>query len=168
MSLPILFDHLQVPNETFKAAAHLVVAGYKRRYPNVKIILAHLGGGMPYLAARVAALSPYMGCPLTPDEIMEDFKSFYFDTALSASDVNLEMIEAFAGLDRVLYGSDFPGMLIRESFRTSSSILETAVPADTIQWYDDHLNDFTKGKEGKESDMLSAVHAGNIARILQE
>ena len=71
---------------------------------------------MPYLAARVAALSPYMGCPLTPDQIIEDFKSFYFDTALSASDVNLTMIEAFAGLDRVLYGSDFPGMLIRKAF----------------------------------------------------
>ncbi|KAL1732056.1 hypothetical protein EV714DRAFT_271097 [Schizophyllum commune] len=141
----------EVPNETFKAAAHLVVTGFKRKYPNVKIILAHLGGSMPYLAARVAALSPYMGCPLTPDEIMEDFRSFYFDTALSASDVNLEMIEAFAGLDRVLYGSDFP-----------------AVPADTIQWYDNHLNEFTKGREGKESNILSAIDAGNIARILQE
>lgn len=115
MSLSILSDNLQVPNETFKAAAHLVVTGYKRKYPNVKIILAHLGGSMPYLAARVAALSPYMGCPLTSDEILEDFKSFYYDTALSASDVNLKAIEAFAGMERVFYGSDFPGTPLRKA-----------------------------------------------------
>ncbi|KAJ2936907.1 hypothetical protein H1R20_g184, partial [Candolleomyces eurysporus] len=34
----------EVPNETFKAAAHLVVTGRKRQYPDVKIILAHMGG----------------------------------------------------------------------------------------------------------------------------
>ncbi|KAL1748910.1 hypothetical protein HDZ31DRAFT_28527, partial [Schizophyllum fasciatum] len=103
----------EVPNETFKAAAHLVVTGYKRKYKNVSIILAHLGGSAPYLAARVAALSPYMGCPKSPDEILEDFRTFYYDTALSASDVNLKAIEVFAGLDRVVYGSDFPGVSVR-------------------------------------------------------
>ncbi|KAF7352725.1 hypothetical protein MVEN_01238700 [Mycena venus] len=55
---------VEVPNETFKAAAHLVVTGRKRKYPNTRIILAHLGGSTPFLAARVAVLSRQMGCSL--------------------------------------------------------------------------------------------------------
>ena len=99
----------QVPNETFKAAAHLVVTGKKRRFSNVRIVLAHLGGSAPFLAPRVAALSTHMGCPLTKDEILEDFRSFYFDTALSSSETTLAAMKTFTNEKHILYGTDFPG-----------------------------------------------------------
>ena len=99
----------QVPSQTFKAAAYLVVTGKKRRYANARIILAHLGGGTPLLASRVAVLSRHMGCPLTCEEILEDFKSFYFDTALSTHETTLAAMQTFVGPDRILFGSDFPG-----------------------------------------------------------
>jgi 6-methylsalicylate decarboxylase len=105
----------QVPNETFKAAAHLVVTGKKRKYPNVKIILAHLGGSAPFLAPRVAVLSNHMGCVLTPEDILKDFKTFYFETALSAHKTTLDMMERFVGPQRLLFGSDFPGTSIGDS-----------------------------------------------------
>lgn len=100
---------VQVPNETYKAAAHLVVTGRRRLFPNAKIILAHLGGTLPCMAARTAALAHYMGCSLTPEEILEDFKSFYFETALSAYGPALRAVEEFAGHGRMVCGSDFPG-----------------------------------------------------------
>jgi predicted TIM-barrel fold metal-dependent hydrolase len=99
----------EVPNETFKAAAHLVVSGRKRKYSNVKIILTHAGGSTAFLAARVAVLSNYMGCPLTTEEILEDFKTFYVDTALSGYEVNLQAVETFHGIHRILFGSDYFG-----------------------------------------------------------
>lgn len=108
LSLIVLTDS-KVPNETFKAASHLVVTGMKRKYPNVKIILAHLGGSTPWLAPRVAVLSTHMGCPLTPSQILDDFKSFYFDTALSAYDTNLTAMLKFVKPDRLLFGTDCPG-----------------------------------------------------------
>ncbi|RXW24705.1 hypothetical protein EST38_g1132 [Candolleomyces aberdarensis] len=98
-----------VPNETFKAAAHLVVTGRKRQYPNVKIILAHMGGTVSSMAARTAVLSNYMGCTLSPEEILDDFKSFYFETALSAYGPALKAMEEFATPGHLLWGSDFPG-----------------------------------------------------------
>ncbi|KAF8551459.1 hypothetical protein OG21DRAFT_279761 [Imleria badia] len=101
----------EVPNETYKAAAHLVVTGKKRRFHNVKIILAHLGGSTLFLAPRVAALSHYMGCPLAPDEILQDFKTFYYETALSSHPTTLAALDAFVPIDRVLFGSDYPGRL---------------------------------------------------------
>lgn len=99
----------KVPNETFKAAAHLVVTGRKRKFPNVKIILAHMGGSTPSLAPRVAVLSNHMGCTLTPTEIMEDFKDFYYETALSAYNATLASLDVFVSPDHVLFGTDFPG-----------------------------------------------------------
>ncbi|KAF9446936.1 amidohydrolase 2 [Macrolepiota fuliginosa MF-IS2] len=100
----------EVPNETFKAAAHLVVTGRKRRYPNIKIILAHLGGSTPFLASRVAVLSHYMGCELTPEQILDDFKSFYYDTALSAWGPNLIAMDNFVSHTQILFGTDFPAV----------------------------------------------------------
>lgn len=78
-------------------------------FPDVKIILAHLGGTTPFLASRVAVLSNHMGCTLSPDEILEDFKSFYYETALSAYEPNLLAIQKFVKHDHLLFGSDFPG-----------------------------------------------------------
>ncbi|KAI9001047.1 hypothetical protein BD414DRAFT_406074, partial [Trametes punicea] len=101
----------EVPNETFKAASHLVVTGKKRRWPDVKIILAHLGGSTPFLAPRVAALSQHMGCPLSREEIIQDFKAFYYDLALSSHETTLTAMRAFVGDDRLLFGTDFPGEL---------------------------------------------------------
>jgi len=100
----------EAPNETFKAAAHLVVTGHRRQFPDIKIILAHLGGTAPFLAPRVAVLSNFMGCTLTPEEILEDFKTFYYETALSAYESNLHAMEKFVAHDHILFGSDFPAV----------------------------------------------------------
>lgn len=50
-----------------------------------------------------------MGCTLTPAEIMEDFKDFYYETALSAHNATLASLDVFVSPDHVLFGTDFPG-----------------------------------------------------------
>lgn len=96
-----------MPNETFKAAAHLVVTGKKRRFARVRIVLAHLGGSTPFLAPRVAALAAHMGCTLAPDACLADFSSFFLDTALAAHESTLGMCTISP--HRLLFGTDFPG-----------------------------------------------------------
>ncbi|KAI0796703.1 hypothetical protein C8Q75DRAFT_729577 [Abortiporus biennis] len=125
----------EVPNETFKAASHLVVTGKKRRYPKVKIILSHLGGSMPFIAPRVAVLSRHMGSPLTSEEILEDFKTFYFDTALSGYEAPLTLMKTFVDPSRLLYGSDFP-----------------AVSTEMVDWYNKHLEEFSAKSDGGNFD----------------
>ncbi|CAK5275520.1 unnamed protein product [Mycena citricolor] len=98
----------EVPGETFKAAAHLVVTGRRRKFRDMSVILAHMGGSAPWLAPRVAAMSGYMGCALSPEDIMEDFQSFYFDTALSSHESTLEFMSSFTSQDRIVFGTDFP------------------------------------------------------------
>lgn len=134
---------VEVPNETYKAAAHLVVTGKKRKYPNIKFILSHFGGSTPFLAPRVAGLSHHMGCSLTPEEIIADFKTFYYDTALSTYDHTLIAMKAFVGAERIVYGSDFP-----------------AISEQMVSWYS------TKADEFYGSEEREAVMRTNILRLL--
>ncbi len=48
----------------------------------------------PFLAPRVAGLSSYLGSSLDPDDLIESFRSFYFETALSGFETNLLALES--------------------------------------------------------------------------
>ncbi|KAG6873774.1 hypothetical protein C0995_011593 [Termitomyces sp. Mi166 len=137
-------DGHKVPHETFKAAAHLVVSGRKRKYSDVKIILAHLGGTTPMLASRVAVLSNHMGCSLSPEEILEDFRTYYYETALSSYGPTLACLNAFVPPDRLLFGTDFP-----------------AVGIDMAEWYTANL----KEHYGEDNDRLETVLGGNALTL---
>jgi predicted TIM-barrel fold metal-dependent hydrolase len=103
----------QVPHETFKAAAQLVVSAKTRRFSRLKIVLAHMGGSTLALAPRVAGLARYMGAALSEDEILSEFRRFWWDTALSGGGgpllTSCGAEEETRGGDRILWGSDFPG-----------------------------------------------------------
>ena len=99
----------QVPHETFKAAAHLVVSGKTRRFSHLDLILAHMGGSTPALASRVAGLARYMGAPLSEDEMLIEFRRYWWDAALSGISATACGAEEWGVGDRILWGSDFPG-----------------------------------------------------------
>jgi len=93
--------------DTTRAAYRLVQSGAVRRHPNLKVVLSHAGGFVPYASHRLmAALLAEGG--RTPDALLEDLRSFYFDTALSGSPAALPSLLAFARPDHVLFGSDWP------------------------------------------------------------
>lgn len=91
--------------DTTRAAINLSHNGALTRYPAIKFILSHAGGFLPFAAARVA-----VGASPTGDSAdgLRLLKSFYFDTALSASESALPSLTAFADPTKILYGSDFP------------------------------------------------------------
>jgi predicted TIM-barrel fold metal-dependent hydrolase len=100
----------EVPNETYKAAADLVTRAKKRRYANVRIVLSHSGGSTPFLASRAAVLAHCVGGELSPEEMIEDFRDFHYETALSGFETNLVALENFVKPDHILFGSDFPAV----------------------------------------------------------
>ncbi|CAB3966774.1 amidohydrolase [Burkholderia aenigmatica] len=82
--------------------------GVIARHPNVRIILSHAGGFLPYTAYRFAELAPGVRNDVpNRDGLLDLLRTFYFDTALSSPSA-LPSLTAFAHPDRVLYGSDFP------------------------------------------------------------
>jgi predicted TIM-barrel fold metal-dependent hydrolase len=95
--------------DTTRTALNMVLNGVMSRYLNLKVILSHGGGFLPYAAYRFSGLTPAVIDPnRTAEDVIGDLKRFYFDTALSASPSALPALLAFAEPGHVLYGSDWP------------------------------------------------------------
>jgi len=95
--------------DTTLAAASLVFSGVTERYPNIKWVLGHLGGAVPYLAERFdRGYEAFKQCreniSRPPSEYL---KNFYYDTV--NFDVKaLQFAIDFAGVEQILAGSDYP------------------------------------------------------------
>ncbi len=102
--LPFAADFLL---DTSRAAYLLVRNGIRREYPNIRFILSHAGGFVPYASHRMA-LGITSDTGRSPADSLDDFASFYFDTALSSSSAALPSLLAFAKPGHVTFGSDWP------------------------------------------------------------
>ena len=97
------------PFDTTRTAVQVVLNGIVDRYPGARIILAHAGGFLPYASHRFAELARvFRPDAASPADILASFQRFYFDTALSSGPAAMPSLKAFAGSDRILFGSDFP------------------------------------------------------------
>ncbi|TGN16800.1 amidohydrolase family protein [Leptospira ilyithenensis] len=95
--------------DTTRAAVNLIYSGTMEKYPNIKWILSHAGGFLPYVAWRVSLgnLLPEIA-EKTPWGILTYLKRFYFDTALSPSPYAMAALLELVDIDHILFGSDFP------------------------------------------------------------
>ena len=95
--------------DTTLAAAKLVFAGVPERYPNIKWVLSHLGGAIPYLAERLdRGFEAFPDCradiKIKPSEYL---RRFYFDT-VNFDPMAVRLAVDFAGASQILAGSDYP------------------------------------------------------------
>lgn len=93
--------------DTTRAAYLLVRNGIRAKYPNIRFILSHAGGFVPYASHRMA-VAILADTGRSPADSLDDFSSFYFDTALSSSAAALPTLLAFAKPGYITFGSDFP------------------------------------------------------------
>jgi 6-methylsalicylate decarboxylase len=93
--------------DTTRAAYLLVRSGIRRKYPNIRFILSHAGGFVPYASFRMAGCIT-METGRSVADALDDFAGFYFDTALSSTAAALPSLLAFAKPGHVTFGSDWP------------------------------------------------------------
>ncbi len=95
--------------DTTLAAANLVFAGVPERYPKIRWVLCHLGGAIPYLVERLdRGFEAFEDCRAHIQRPPSDYlKNFYYDT-VNFNPRALELAIAFAGVDHILAGSDYP------------------------------------------------------------
>lgn len=91
--------------DTTRAAIHYARSGALERYPDLKIILSHAGGFLPFAAERVARICAPDGGNASG---IERLQRFWFDTALSSSRYAMPSLLAFADPSRITFGSDWP------------------------------------------------------------
>jgi len=109
-SLGLPDNLLDFPTDTNRVVAQMHYTNRFARTPNVKYIFSHAGGSIPYLVARFAIIDE-MGFIAGAEQrgaAADMFRRVYWDTALAASDPVLRMLSDVAGINQVLYGTDFP------------------------------------------------------------
>jgi aminocarboxymuconate-semialdehyde decarboxylase len=94
------------------AVVRLIMGGVMERFPNLKFIVSHLGGALPYLAERVQnCYEAYPECQENISGPAKDYlKRFYYDT-VSFFEPALMCAYAFVGARRLILGSDYPHVI---------------------------------------------------------
>lgn len=95
--------------DTTLAAASLVFSGVIEKFTNIKWVLGHLGGAVPYLSERFdRGYEAFEQCRKNISKPPSEYlKNFYYDTV--NFDVNaLQFAIDFAGSDHLVAGSDYP------------------------------------------------------------
>ncbi|HUL75153.1 MAG TPA: amidohydrolase family protein [Vicinamibacterales bacterium] len=99
--------------DTTLAASKLVFSGVVRRYPNIRWLLGHLGGTIPYLAERLdRGFRAFKECRAHIDEPPTAYlkRHFWYDTVNFAAGA-IKLAVDFAGIDHIVPGSDYPHMI---------------------------------------------------------
>lgn len=91
--------------DTTRAALNLGRHGVLDRYPNIRFILSHGGGFIPYAAVRLSMGASPKQDPLDGLRIL---RKFYYDTALTPSPFSMPSLLRFVPRSHVLFGSDHP------------------------------------------------------------
>jgi len=131
--------------ETTRAVAGLLFSGTLERCPDIRFILSHAGGTVPYLVGRLA-LGQYL--PALQDKVPKGVETYlrnlYYDTALSASPHALRSLQECVGDSHILFGSDYP--------LAPEPVTEASIHA---------LEDY----EGFDEPALTAVYGENAAAL---
>lgn len=120
------------PFEDALIAMHLMARSIPHRYPDIRIVIPHLAGGLASQLTRLDNQLPhYADLAEAPSRTA---RRLWYDTAAHGSAPALRCaIEAF-GADRLVPGSDYPILTIHESYRDTFAWIERAgLPAEIVR-----------------------------------
>jgi aminocarboxymuconate-semialdehyde decarboxylase len=133
------------PVETSIAIARLVLSGVLQRYPDIKLLVAHAGGVLPYLAARLDVSwrgddEAQKRLAVAPSEALSGLwldSVVYHRRALFAA-------EDLVGKDKILFGTDHPFFkdkpkdiyaTVAEAFADDASLLDAVAGQNAISFF---------------------------------
>jgi aminocarboxymuconate-semialdehyde decarboxylase len=116
------------PFDTTLAVARMCFDGMFRDFPDIRWIIGHLGGAIPYLMERLDnGYRDFAECRVKIDQLPSAYlKELYYDT-VTFSPYTLTMARDLVGADRLVMGSDYPHML-GSIDRAVSSIENLSIP----------------------------------------
>ncbi|OGA66506.1 MAG: 2-amino-3-carboxymuconate-6-semialdehyde decarboxylase [Betaproteobacteria bacterium RIFCSPLOWO2_12_FULL_65_14] len=95
--------------DTSLAVSRMIFDGFLDRYPDLKLIAAHGGGALPYIAGRLDICFDHM--PACREKISERpstyLRKIFYDSVVFQQE-SLELALRVGGPDKLLYGSDYP------------------------------------------------------------
>ncbi|KAJ5633119.1 uracil-5-carboxylate decarboxylase [Penicillium lividum] len=106
---------LGFPMETTIAVARMYLAGVFDKFSDLRLLLAHSGGTLPFLAGRIESCIVHDGHWVREGKagpsrrtIWEVLKEQVYLDAVVYSEVGLQVAIAASGVDRLMFGTDHP------------------------------------------------------------
>jgi aminocarboxymuconate-semialdehyde decarboxylase len=108
----------------------LLASGRLEKYPRLPIILANLGGVFPFIIERLEGYWDRVHAGERPLAVrpIEALRRYYLETA-SGHPAAIRMTAEVMGIDRLLFGSDYPSF---DFVRALRSVRDCALPPDQI------------------------------------
>lgn len=95
--------------ETTRAVAKLLFTGTLERCPDIRLILPHAGGTVPYLALRLSLGQFWPGLQEhVPQGVVAYLQHLFYDTALAGAPFALRSLQELVQDSHILFGSDYP------------------------------------------------------------
>lgn len=116
--------------DTTLAVSRLIFSGFFENYPNVTVVVGHLGAAVPYLAGRLdIGYRGYPDCQGISVPPTEYIKRLYLDT-VSFYEPALRCAIETVGTDQIVFGSDYPHVI--GDIAGARASIEHTVPADAV------------------------------------
>jgi aminocarboxymuconate-semialdehyde decarboxylase len=90
--------------EVSVAASRLMLSGMLERHPDLKLVLSHTGGALPYQSGRMDKNTKAAKLPKPASTYLHNM---YTDT-VSPHAAGIRFAIEYYGIDRVMYGTDYP------------------------------------------------------------
>lgn len=121
------------PFDTSLAVARMCFDGLFRDFPNIRWVIAHLGGAIPYLMERLdSGFRDFAECRQKIDQPPSTYlRRLHYDT-VSFNPPAVRMARELVGADHLVMGSDYPHML-GSIERAVSSIEGLEIPPEDKQ-----------------------------------
>jgi len=116
------------------AVIRIVMGGILRDFPNLKFIISHLGGAIPYLIERIEnCFHAYPECKVNIQDSPKNYlKKIYLDT-VSFHQPALMCAYAFHGANHLILGSDYPHVIGNIDLAVKS-IQDLDIPDKEKEW----------------------------------
>jgi aminocarboxymuconate-semialdehyde decarboxylase len=140
-------DHLiGLPVDTTFALSRLALGGFFDKYPNLKIIAAHVGGAIPFLTRRIERAFREGKGRKKPSHY---FGQLFYDTAGPTDEAIVACVARMFGSGQIVFGTDYPFGLGQEG-----------------KQYIEHAVDVVQDSGLSDSD-LAKIYGGNAQQLLR-
>ncbi|KAI1367205.1 uracil-5-carboxylate decarboxylase [Xylaria arbuscula] len=153
---------LGFPMETTIAVARMYLAGVFDAVPDLRMLLAHSGGTLPFLAGRIESCIVHDGhlvregkVKSTRRTIWQVLKEQVYLDAVIYSDVGLKAAIDASGVDRLMFGTDHPFFPPLNSDEQGEW--------ESMTWNRDSVSKAL----GADSEAAKAVMGGNAVEVLK-
>jgi 6-methylsalicylate decarboxylase len=120
----------EIPQDTTRAITNLLFTGTLSRFPDIRFIFAHAGGGVPMLLGRMHQYAPSDIAERAPNGIEYELRRLYYDIAGTANRPAIAALTQMVPTTQILFGSDNPFVPLRE---TAQGMTQLGLSAETLR-----------------------------------